>query len=231
MKRSESIQHPVREKEGVSLPYDGSMGAELSTKFLETLLKEDREDRENLMKFVARIDARDAIIQKLLHRKEVSNMEETDITQPKKKVFRSDVKDSMMADALYEVYDKVLGNNEKARKKNYGLTPIDLIAYLFVMVDVCRYGRDDFHENGKRPFFDFFIAKVRPELRDVRGITRKTMSNRINWELSCLYLSPEEKNSLPDGLKRQNKSIENKFNTICGIFHTTRLGKMLLAHK
>lgn len=231
MKRSESTQHPAREKEGILLPYGGSVDVVLSKKFLEMLLARNRKQREELMRALAELDETDVIIRKRLREIGVGSEEvEMDITQRKKKVFRPDIRDGLMADALYEVYEKVMGNNEEAKKKNYGLNPIDVIAYLFVMVDINHYGRDDFHCNGKRPFFEFFIDKVRPELRDVHGITRKTMSNRINGALSCLYLSPEERNGLPEGLRRQNKRIENDFNVVCGIFHKTRLGKILFDH-
>ena len=177
---------------------------------LERLAEEDRKIRKRLHDIIADDDD-DVVVE----------------PDPKKKVFRQDIKDSMMADAMYEVYEKTLGDNDEARKKNYSFKPIDLMAYLFIMVDICQYGRDDFHKNGKRPFFEFFIEKVKPELKEVRGITRETMGNRIRKDFDCLYLTEDEKAKKPIGFQIHIKSVEKDFQIICGIFHKTRLGTIL----
>ena len=195
--------------------------------FLVAILTSDEKQREELKKVLAQLDEKDAKIRKRLH--EITTEEDDELREPdpKKKVFRSDIKDNMMADALYEVYEKTLGDSAEAKKHKYDFSPIDLIAFLFIMVDLYHYGRDDFHRNGKRPFFEFFIEKVRPELKNKRGITRETMGNRIRKDFDCLYLSPKDKESLPKGVKTLAKSIESNFQAVCGIFHKTRLGGIL----
>lgn len=215
-----------------SISYNGSEGPNdrnSEKKFLVMILIEDEKQRNELKKLLAQLDKKDAIIRNRLKKITAkANKEDVlDVTQRKKKVFLQTIPENEMADALYEVYEKILGNNEKAREKNYGLKPIDLIAYLYIMVDIKNYGRYDFHENGKQPFFEFFIEKVRPELKNVHGVTRRTMSNRINQDFSWLYLSPEGKKNKPEKLQKKIEEIEKAFNTICGIFHNTKLGKKL----
>ena len=204
----------------------GSYNRDSEKKFLVLILSDNEKKREELMSVLERLDEQDRKIRKRLH--EITTDDDEVIEpDPKKKVFRSDIKDSMMADAMYEVYEKTLGDNEEARKKNYSFKPIDLMAFLFIMVDIYHYGRDDFHKNGKRPFFEFFIAKVRPELGEIRGITRETMGNRIRRDFDCLYLTDEEKAKKPLGFQIRIKGVEKDFHTICGIFHKTRLGTIL----
>ena len=204
----------------------GSYNRDSEKIFLVLILSDNEKKREELMSVLERLDEQDRKIRKRLH--EITTDDDEVIEpDPKKKVFRSDIKDSMMADAMYEVYEKTLGDNEEARKKNYSFKPIDLMAFLFIMVDIYHYGRDDFHKNGKRPFFEFFIAKVRPELGEIRGITRETMGNRIRRDFDCLYLTDEEKAKKPLGFQIRIKSVEKDFHTICGIFHKTRLGTIL----
>jgi len=205
----------------------GSYNRESEKTFLVGILTSDEKQREELKKVLAQLDEKDAKIRKRLH--EITTEEDEVLSEPdpKKKIFRMDIKDKMMADALYEVYENMVGDSEEAKKNKRDFSPIDLIAFLFIMVDLYHYGRDDFHNNGKRPFFEFFIEKVRPELEDKRGITRETMGNRIRKDFDCLYLTSKEKENLPIGMRTHYKSIESNFQTVCGIFHNTRLGKIL----
>ncbi len=204
----------------------GGSNHEDEKKFLVFILSDNEKKREELISVLERLDEENRKIRKRLHYI-TANDDEVIEPNPKKKVFRQDFKDSMMADAMREVYEKTLGDNKEARKNNYRFKPIDLMAYLFIMVDIYHYGRNDFHKNGKRPFFEFFIEKVRPELKEVRGITRETMGNRIRKDFDCLYLTEDEKANKPIGFQIHIKSIENDFQIICGIFHKTRLGTIL----
>lgn len=204
-----------------------SRNRESERKFLVAILADDEKKREELKMVLEQLDAQDFKIRRRL--KEIRDDEDDELKEisPKKKVFRADIKENMMAHALCEVYEKTLGDNEEAKSKHYDFKPIDLIAYLYIMVDIYNYGRYDFHKNGKRPFFEFFITKVRPELGVTRGITRETMGNRIRKDFDCLYLSDEDKAKKPTGLQKQYESVKKDFQTICGIFHETRLGTIL----
>lgn len=193
---------------------------------LSLIVKNHKKYKETLKKALEVVDQTDAEIREYMH--EMAPNEEDEISEeslPEKKVFCEEVKDLVMADAMYEVCERTFGDNEEA--KQFDLRPIDLIAYLFIMTDLYGYGRYDFHKNGKRPFFQFFTKYVRPDLKEVRGITRKTMGNRINNDFDCLYLSEEDKKNLPAGLKKHYEHIEKEFQAVCGIFHSTRLGKIL----
>ena len=205
----------------------GRYSREPEKKFLVLILSDNEKKREELKSILKRLDEEDRKIRKRLHDIIADNDNGVTEPNPKKKVFRRDIKDNMMASAMHEVYEKTLGDSEEAQKKNYSFKPIDLMAYLFIMVDICHYGRDDFHKNGKRPFFEFFIEKVKPELKEVRGITRETMGNRIRKDFDCLYLTENEKAKKPIGFQIHIKSVEKDFQTICGIFHKTRLGTIL----
>jgi len=204
-----------------------SRNRESERKFLVAILADDEKKREELKMVLEQLDAQDFKIRRRLQ--EIRDDEDDELKEisPKKKVFRADIKENMMANALCEVYEKTLGDNEEAKSKHYDFKPIDLIAYLYIMVDIYNYGRYDFHKNGKRPFFEFFITKVRPELGVTRGITRETMGNRIRKDFDCLYLSDEDKAKKPTGLQKQYESVKKDFQTICGIFHKTRLGTIL----
>ena len=189
-------------------------------KMLMGILADNEKRRQLLRQELDLLDGQDARVRRQLH--DMAMADEESGARPrsrKKKVFRPDISERMMADILHEVYERVIGGSGKSGKGVCDISPIDLIAYLFIMVDTCHYGRDDFHTNGKRPFFEFFVEKVRPELRGVRGITRETMGNRINKEFDCLYQTAREKERLNEGMRRHNRGIEKNFETVCGIFH------------
>ena len=198
---------------------------------LSMILKNHRQYKESLTEALELVNQTDAEVREYMH-ETASNEEEEEIpteSLPEKKVFCEEIKDHVMADAMYEVCERALGDSKEA--KQFDLRPIDLMAYLFIMIDLYGYGRYDFHKNGKRPFFQFFIDFVKPDWDGIRGITRKTMGNRINDDFDCLYLSEAEKKNLPAGVRKHYECIEKDFQTVCGIFHSTRLGKILKKHK
>lgn len=199
-------------------------------KFLVSILVENERQREELQRLLQRSDAINAIL-----RKRLDEIAKEGNTPPKKadttkEVFKDGIQEHLMAEAMREVYDKTTGNGEEAMRRKRIIDPIDLMALLFIMVDIHNYGNDNFHNKGKRPFFIFFTTKVVPELNGKRGISRKTMSNRINTEFSCLYQTDTAKKKLPEGLRFNNMDIERDFYWICGIFHKTKLGTILHKH-
>lgn len=206
-------------------------GCASEKKFLVMVLEYDEQRRKKLEEILAGLKEQDAKILKRLHEITVNEAQDDIEPNPKKKVFRRDIKDTMMAEAMYDVYEKIFGDEAKKKHENYDFSPIDLIAYLFIMVDIHQYGRPDFHYNGKRPFFEFFIENVKPELKGKRGITRETMGNRINKVFDCLYLTSEAKEKQTAKTRSLNKRIEDNYQTICGKFHKTRLGGILQKHK
>ena len=217
---------------------DGNMGGTSQPqscasekKFFVMILEHDEKRCKELERILAGLKEQDAKILKRLHEITVNEAQDDIEPNPKKKVFRRDIKDTMMAEAMYDVYEKIFGDEAKKKHENYDFSPIDLIAYLFIMVDIHQYGRPDFHYNGKRPFFEFFIENVKPELKGKRGITRETMGNRINKVFDCLYLTSEAKEKQTARTRSLNKRIEDNYQTVCGKFHKTRLGGILQKHK
>ena len=190
---------------------------------MKRILKRYAEQRKELKRVLAGMDETDAMIRRRLHEIGVNEDEmEAEESPHKRELFRSGISEKLMADAIYEVCDKLLGNNDRIK-------PVDLVAYLFIMVDVYGYGRHDFHRNGKRPFYEFFLEMVRPEWKDVRGMARRTMCNRINEDFSWLYIPEGERKCKPEGLRMMYQEIEREFDAVCGNFHSTRLGRILFA--
>lgn len=187
---------------------------------LTQILADDERRRKVLTQELGWLDKQDTLVRRAL--REMVAADEATGAWPevgKRKVFRHDISERMMADALCEVYEELVGSGR--------LSAIDLMAYLFIMVDTHHYGRDDFHTNGKRPFFEFFVERVRPELAGRRGVTRKTMGNRINREFDCLYLTVRERERMSAGMRRRVRNIEENFHAVCGVFHKTALGKRI----
>ena len=202
-------------------------------RFLYVVLKVIEEQEKKLDEQKAILEDQASKVRQRI--RELPEEEEGGLDEPeklfKKRVFHADVDNGHMANALYLVYEHYKKNN----KFNNEFKIIDLIAYLFVMVDILGYGRHDFHVNGKKPFFDFFVSMAVPELEKkdgigTRGITRESMRNRINDKLFCLYPNSTPKSQLPTGEKMRVKQVENEFCDICGNFHKTKYGAILKKH-
>lgn len=212
---------------------NGSYNPATERRFLYIVLKGIEEQEKKLDEQKAILEDQASKVRQRL--RELPEEEDGGLDEPeklfKKHVFHVDIDNGYMANALYLVYEHYKKNN----KFNNEFKIIDLIAYLFVMVDILGYGRHDFHYNGKKPFFDFFVTMAVPELEKkdgigTRGITRESMRNRINDKLLCLYPSSTPKSQLPTGEKIRVKQIENEFCDICGNFHKTKYGTLLKKH-
>lgn len=180
-------------------------------RFLVFILKGNKRQQDMLEMQLMAIKEQNLQIEKRLRQLSVSQEE----TPVKKKLFHCNIQEDEMAHALWEVYSYY----DKESKFTTEFQPIDLMAYLFVMLAVYGYGRDDFRQNAKQPFFDFFIKKVAPELEGMKRINRKTMGNRINDELAFLFeqQAPERPMSINERINRKKK--ENQFVEICDFFH------------
>ena len=177
------------------------------------------------------LDLKEADIRKRINQLDHEGGVKTNIKEPPPRmIFRKGIDEDQMASAMYEVYDKMLGNSAKRKNVHYDYKPIELMAYLFMVVALHPYGRYDFKKNGKKPFFEFFIAKVCRELYGKRGMTRRSLSTHVKT-LEWLYLTEEEKLKRPAPVQNSQKSIEKNYETVCGIFHKTKYGKWLAAQE
>lgn len=140
-----------------------------------------------------------------------------------KRLFKKGIDEDEMADALYEVYAGCRSKN----LFNADFKPIDLIAYLFAMVALKGYGRLDFRSNAKKPFFDFFVKKVAPDLEGVRDNTRESMGNRLRGKLECLFLKHGDRPQMPKSVIQEEERIRSEYEKICGIFHKTQFGRKI----
>lgn len=191
---------------------------------LVAILLEDGEMRKRLLTALEVLDRRDGRIHKRLN--EIDNKVKIHEPQPKM-IFDERIEEVQMIASLSDVYDKMLGNSAKRKNVHYDLKPVELMAYLFIVIARCHYGRYEFEKNGKQPFFNFFIEKVVPELYGKRGVTRKTMSNYVKPLADWLLLSDDERAKKPKPVQNGNRGIEKMYETVCGNFHNTKYGKWL----
>ena len=149
--------------------------------------------------------------------------QEDELEQDGKSVFNKYIDENHMADALFEVYEQYRSNN----LFNKDFKPIDLIAYMFVMVDRFGYGRLDFRSNAQKPFFDFFKRKVVPDLEGTRGNTRESMGNRLRGRMRYLYPNTPPKSQLLMSKRLVAEKTEKEYIEVCGNFHKTQYGAIL----
>lgn len=218
---------------GFCPPFGGGGGDdpfdyEEEEKFLISILVTNEETRQKLLEALKLLDKRDNIVLMRLNR--IPHKHDGVVSIHKslpKKLFHEKIEEDKMAVALFDVYEKMLGNSAMRKGVHYDFKPVELIAYLFMVVALCHYGRYEFEKNGKKPFFDFFIKKVRVELYGKHGVTRRTMTNHVNALAGWLFLTDEEKSRKPKPVQNSNKYIEKNYKTVSGIFHNTKYGKWL----
>jgi len=186
-------------------------------RFLAFILIRIKEQQENLNRLASEVRTH-------IHQLPEEDWEEEETVNPScKSVFNEYIKEDHMADALFEVYEHYRKNN----LFNKELKPIDLIAYLFVMVDTFGYGRLDFRSNGQKPFFDYFMKKVVPDMENTRGNTRESMGNRLRGKMKCLYPNTKPLNQLSPNKRLEVIKTKNEFFDVCGNFHKTKYGAFL----
>lgn len=151
-----------------------------------------------------------------------TNMDES-VETDSRPVFNEYINENYMADALFEVYEHYRSKN----LFNKDFKPIDLVAYLFVMVAIFGYGRIDFRSNAQKPFFDFFKKKVVPDLASTRGNTRESMGNRLRGKMQYLFPNSTPKNQLPTSKRLEAEKAEKEFLEVYGNFHKTKYGAIL----
>lgn len=149
--------------------------------------------------------------------------EEKKKKEESKPLFHEKIDEEKMAKALFEVYERY--RNGKMFCKTF--KPVDLMAYMFVMIARCGYGNEHFKTCGQSRFCEFFVQKVVPELRDVRGNTRKSMCNRLVGRLKNLLPGAPNKILLKGKALSDYEISKEKYDEIYGFFQETEYGKYL----
>ena len=195
---------------------------------LVTILLNDGKARKQLYEVLKILDQREGAIRKRLNQLSHEDDMAASMRKPEPKMlFHENIDEDELAAALLEVYDKMIGNSAQRKGAIADFKPAELMAYLFMVIALHHYGHYEFEKNGKKPFYEFFIDKVTPDLYGKRGVTRKTMSNYVKPLAEWMLLSDEDKAKLPKPVQNINKGIEKKYNLVCGNFHNTAYGKKL----
>ena len=211
---------------------DGPHNDEEERELLVAILAKDGKTRKMLLEVLEMLDMKEADIRKRINQLDHEGGAKMNINEPlPRMIFHKRIDENQMAAAMYEVYDKMLGNSAKRKNAHYDYKPIELMAYLFMVVALCHYGRYEFKKNGKKPFFEFFMAKVCLELYGKRGVTCRTLNTYVNTLADWFYLTDEEKSKKPAPVQNSKRSLEKQYKIVCRIFHNTKYGKWLAAQE
>ena len=154
----------------------------------------------------------------------------TEIAIPVYCIFKPFVDENKLSDCFYCIYQKFFGALPTEKLEGDYNKPIDLIAYLFVLVEWEKLGNYTFSEKCKKPFFEYINKKV---VIDKIGMTERTFHNRVTRTLDDFRnkLSTEP---ISSKFKREcwkNDLFIKDFLKVLGIFHGTDYYKELEMRK
>lgn len=153
-----------------------------------------------------------------------------DIAIPVYGLFKPFVDENKLSDCFYGIYQKFFGALPTERLEGDYKKPIDLIAYLFVLVEWEKLGNYTFSEKCKKPFFEYINKKV---VIDKIGMTERTFHNRVTRTMDDFRnkLSTEPISSKFKGECWKNDLFIKDFLKVLEIFHGTEYYKELEMRK
>ena len=145
-------------------------------------------------------------------------------------IFKPFVDENKLSDCFYCIYQKFFGALPTEKLEGDYNKPIDLIAYLFVLVEWEKLGNYTFSEKCKKPFFEYINKKV---VIDKIGMTERTFHNRVTRTLDDFRnkLSTEPVSSKFKGECWKNDFFIKDFLKVFEIFHGTDYYKELEMRK
>jgi len=115
----------------------------------------------------------------LLHPKNKCNIEQTKHYD----IFNENVDETKLAQAILNVHQLFFGENKKHSLLNKYNKEIDLMAFLFIVIEKLKIGNDNFGERGRKTFFDFCQNKASIDL----GNRDKTFYNRLTRNFRSIH--------------------------------------------
>ena len=188
--------------------------------------KELLEEYLVLVKEHARLSKRLINYGKKLH----DALPDDDIPIPDFNIFQPFVDENKLSNCFFSIYQEFFGATPTVFLDGYYKTPIDLIAYFFILVEWEKLGSFIFSEKCKKPFFDYVCEKV---LANQIGKTERTFYNRLTLTMNDFRqkLMKEPASSTFKGDCWKKDLFIRDFLKVVGIFHGMEYYKELMKHK
>lgn len=153
-----------------------------------------------------------------------------DIAVPLYNIFQPFVDEEKLSSCFYTVFQKFFGALPTEKLEGGYRDPIDLIAYLFILVEWEELGNYVFSDKCKKPFFGYVNEKVLVERIDV---TERTFHNRLTVTMGDFRkkLSKEPISSRFNGECWKNDMFIRDFLRVIEVFHETEYYKELSRNK
>ena len=145
-------------------------------------------------------------------------------------LFRPFVDENKLSDCFLCIFQKFFGALPTETLDGYYKKPIDLIAYLFILVEWERLANYIFSEKCKKPFFEFVKEKVLVEKLDT---TERTFLNRLTVTMGDFRnnLMKEPISSNFKGERWKKDFFIKDFLKVVEIFHGTEYYQELAKRK
>lgn len=145
-------------------------------------------------------------------------------------LFRPFVDENKLSDCFLYIFQKFFGALPTETLDGYYKKPIDLIAYLFILVEWERLANYIFSEKCKKPFFEFVKEKVLVEKLDT---TERTFHNRLTVTMGDFRnnLMKEPISSNFKGERWKKDFFIKDFLKVVEIFHGTEYYQELAKRK
>lgn len=149
-----------------------------------------------------------------------------DTTAPTYGIFKPFVDEEKLSKCFHTVFQKFFGALPTEKLEGNYRNPIDLTAYLFILVEWEGLGNYVFREKCKKPFFDYINKKV---IVEGIGVTERTFQNRLTVTMGDFRekLSKEPTSSRFKGECWKNDLFIRDFLRVVEVFHGTEYYKEL----
>lgn len=196
------------------------------------ILYKKKRKKELLERFVVLIKKQAEIAKELddIRAELAALLPEDDERPPVFNLFQPFVDEDKLSDCFNYIFQKFFGTLPTERLEGYYAKPIDLIAYMFILVEWERLGNCIFSEKCKKPFFEYINEKV---LVEKIGKTERTFYNRLTLTMNDFRnnLMKEPASSKFKGECWKRDFFIKDFLKVLGIFHGTDYYKELEMRK